>query len=155
MPRLPDTGYRTLAIAVTAISVLLSGCTFLSPSPTVTATTKVDRIPTQADLTGMEQRIKALDHVTGAQLTYHKGNFGGASSKYLGEVTSDATDQVTLNSILDNTYKIIWLTPGVTPALTNPVVKNPATGQAASFYSLGLDGPPGAPEFEQRYGPRP
>jgi hypothetical protein len=102
-----------------------------------------------------EQQIKALGHVTAAHLKFSKGTFGGSSDWYTGDITSDATDQATLNGILDSCYKIIWMAPGVTAAIVNPVVMNPVTGQGAGFHDLGLNVPPAAPDLESRYGPRP
>jgi outer membrane biogenesis lipoprotein LolB len=145
---------RFAVVLAVAVSLLLGGCAFLQPRPQATAT-KTYRDPTQADLTAMEQKIKALGHVTAAHLTYDKGTFGGSSSRYAGDITSDATDQATLSSILDSSYRIIWMTPGVTATITNPVVTNPVTGQGAGAYDLGLKGAPAYPELLSRYGPRP
>jgi hypothetical protein len=103
----------------------------------------------------MEKRIMTLGHVTGAHLKYAKGTFGGGFI-YTGQITSDATDQATLNSILDGTYRIIWMTPGVGSGVVNPVVSNPTTGQGAGSRDLGyVNGAPAAPELEARYGPHP
>jgi hypothetical protein len=156
MPTPSKPGLRVVVGFAVALGMVLGGCAFPGSGSRVSASpTKTYRVPTQADLTGMEQKVMALGHVTGAHLTFRKGVFGGSNDAYMGEITSDATDQATLNSILDGTYRIIWTTPGVKIAVLYPAVTNPTTGKGAYATDLGLDMAPGFSELELRYGPRP
>jgi hypothetical protein len=142
-------------ILTLALGVLLGGCTFPQPHPQATAT-KTYRTPTQADLTAMEQQIKALGHVTAVHLRYSEGTFGGSSPWCTGDIISDAIDQATLNSILDGSFRIIWLAPGIAPGSIELVVKNPATGREGSYRDLGFNnGAPSDTELQGRYGSPP
>jgi hypothetical protein len=147
---------QVLAVVLAAVGLLVGGCGFpVAPRERVPTPTKTYRAPTQADLTGMEHRIGALDHVTGVYLTYHKGVFGGPTPWYEGDVTSDATDEATLDALLEDVYKTIWTTPDVTMGALDIEVRNAATGGSASPKRLGFNGSPYYFDLVDRYGPRP
>ena len=149
-----------LACAAAVLASLTTGC-MMTDEPEARSTASADRTetagrrdPTPGDVDRLEQQIGRLPQVTGVDLEYHAKTFENPPV-YSGVVSSDATDQKTLDETMDAAYRIVWTARDLSAGAFEFYVENPATGRTSGAASLGMKLPPSHEDLERRYGPRP
>jgi hypothetical protein len=145
-----------LVTSLLILAVLLTGCSSSrSTEPGAGASTEGgSHDPSPAEVDALRQELAGIDGVTRVvTFSYRRGTFeNGASTNASFESAAGSAKE--LEAVLDATYRLSWLRPGVDLGTLIYVVRNPATGTEVGAVDLGFStASVGPDQLQQRYGP--